>query len=474
MAAPDIIRVEVREAPVRPGHIVKLPHPVEDTKGWVSLPDGRHGIVIGPKHDHLRVADEATIEFLDRRAVDRASGYGPVGNRRVTAVYRKSMPWSSGGIYKWPSKGPITIVSFAHFLYLKLDGPLRPGAYTLTWPDKLLPPTRFTFDDHVTRASSIHATQLGYRPGDVSKYAYLSLWQPGGPDNGALDFRHYGIQQFQVIDRSGKPVFTGDIALRVGPKDVEPGDGLGGGLVTYKHADGKTFKANRAGTYVFGLDFSAWRDPPPGTYRIRIAGLGVSDPFEIADDIWHRAAQASMAGLYHQRSGLALDGRFGYTRPACFTKASGVTVYQSKLPVPLTADAGGFIKIWDGAKAPWLTKQALPDAWGGYQDAGDWDRNIAHISVSYLLLDLYELLPKAARRMAFNTPASGAVLPDPLYKGKDFPDLIDEAVWNLDFFRRLQRKDGAVPGGIEFRRRPQTMGAELARVAHGVRLRARS
>jgi endoglucanase len=257
------------------------------------------------------------------------------------------------------------------------------------------------------------------------------------------------LRRFQIVDRTGKAVVTGDIALRAGPKDVEPGDGLPGNLVTYKRADGSTYEANRAGTYVFALDYGGWRAPSPGTYRIRIPGLGVSDPFEIADDIWHRAAQASMAGLYHQRSGLALDGRFGYTRPECFTEANGVTVYQSKLPVALTADAGGFIKFPEGGKAPWLTDRVLPDAWGGYQDAGDWDRNMAHIAASYMLLDLYEQLPEAARGMAFGTPASGAVLPHPLYKGKDLPDLIDEAVWNLDLFRRLQRPDGAVSGGIE-------------------------
>lgn len=450
MAAPDIVRVEVREAPVHPGRIIRLKEPVEaGHKGWVVLADGRRGIAIGPKRDHLRLADRAEIEFLDRKAVDRAAGYGAVGGRRVTAVYRKSVPWSSGSVYKPGDANIIPIASFAHFLYLKLDGALPPGAHAIAWPGGLLPATPFTFDDRVTRASSIRATQLGHRPGDIAKYAYLAQWLPDGPDDGALDFRRYGVSRFEIVDRAGAAVFTGDIALRVGPKDVEEGDGLNGDLFKYTRADGSAFEANRAGTFVFGLDYGAWRDAAPGTYRIRIPGLGVSDPFEIADDIWHRAAQASMAGLYHQRSGLALDGRFGYTRPECFTEASGVTVHQSRLPYALSTEGGGFVKFEEGAKAPWITDRAVPDAWGGYQDAGDWDRRIQHVSASYLLLDVFEQLPKAARRMAFDTPASGDVLPHPLYKGKDLPDIVDEAVWNLDFYRRLQRQDGAVPGGVE-------------------------
>lgn len=449
MAAPDILRIEVREAPIQRGHIEPLPQSVPDDSTWLNVLYGRRGAIIGPKRDHLRVADTADIEFLDRKAVDRADGYAPIGGHRVTAVYRKSVPWDSGRMQKWDAKKAVPIVSFAHFIYLKLDGKLAPGAYAINWPDDILPPLRFVFDDRKTRASAIRATQLGHRSGDTSKYAYLALWLPDGPADGAVDFRRYGVRRFEIIDDNGKTAFTGDVALRTAPKDVEPGDGMPGDLVTYTRADGSTYKANRAGTYVFGLDYSAWQNPKPGSYRIRIPGLGVSDSFEIADDIWHRAAQASMAGLYHQRSGMALDGRFGYTRPECFTAASGVTVYQSKLPRALLSGTGGVLKFPDGAKAPWLTKTVLPDAWGGYQDAGDWDRNITHVAASYLLLDVYEQLPEAARDMAFGTPASGDVLPHPLYEGKDFPDLVDEAVWNLDFFRRLQKQDGGVPGGIE-------------------------
>lgn len=450
MAAPDIVRVEVREAPVHLGHIVKLPVPSVAARGtWTRVNEREWGLVVGAHSDHARTADTADILPLNRTVIEQVAGYGRVGNRTVMAVYRKSVPWSSG-----TQRGGAAIASFAHFIYLKLDGPLTAGHYTISWPGAALPPTPFEYNDLTTRSSSIRATQLGYRPDDVSKYAYLALWLPGGPDDGAVDFRNYDLKRFEIIDAQNKPVFSGSIDLRIGPRDEEAGSGVGGRL-EYARADGTKFWANRAGTYVFGLDFSAWRCPGEGTYRIRIPGLGTSDPFVIAADVWYRAARTAIGGLYNQRSGTALDGRFGYTRPEAFTEKSGIVVRQSKLPLSFSKEGGGFIDFQQAAKAPWITDEIVPNVWGGYMDAGDWDRRVVHVKVSALLLDVYEQLPQAARAMSFGIPSSEQALPNSIYEGKHLPDLVNEAVWNLDFYRRMQRKDGAVRGGIDSANSPQ-------------------
>jgi hypothetical protein len=445
MAAPDIIRVEVREAPVQRGRIMRLVTPSNAAHGtWIEVNGNEWGVIIGPQRDFLRIADIANFEPLDREKIGQVSGYGHLGQRSVTAIYRKSVPWSSGMV-----KGGVPIASFTHYVFLKLDAPLSAGKYTVHWPSDLLPSTEFTFDDKVTRCSSIHSNQLGYRADDTSKYAYLSLWLPGGPDDGAVDFRSYQLDQFHIVEDRGEVVYSGSIALRVGPKDREPGSGVKGDLLTYTRADGTTYEANRAGTYVFGLDYSAWRNARPGTYRIAIPKLGTSDPFTISDDNWYRAARIAMGGLYNQRSGMALDGRFGYVRPECFTAASGVTVRQSKLPFAFSNEGGGFVEFSQAAKPPWITDEIVPEAWGGYQDAGNWQRNATHIGASYLLLDVYEQLPSQARNMAFGTPGGDEVLQSSLYRASKLPDLVNEAIWNLDFFRRMQRDDGAVRGGID-------------------------
>lgn len=453
MAAPDIIRVEVREAPLRRGRIVKLPSPRPEAHGsWIQLNGKEWGVVIGPQRDHVRIADEANLQFLDRTQVSQPSGYGSIGTRKVVAVYRKSVPWNSGTV-----KGGGQVASFAHFIYLKLDSPLAAGPVSLRWPQNLLPTTEFVLDHKVTRSCSIHVNQVGYHPDDISKLAYLSLWLPGGPHDGAVDFRGYGFDHFNVIDGKGEIAFSGPIALRVGPQYREPGYGLMGDLLTYVRPDGTTFKANRAGTYVFNLDFSNWRPAHNGTYRLAIPGLGTSDPFEVGDDVWHRAARASMGGLYNQRSGIAIDGRFGYTRPECYTERSGVVVRQTRLPWAFSKETGGFVDRSQAVTPPWITDEIIPNAWGGYQDAGNWPRHITHIHVSYLLLDVYEQLPPAIRDLSFGMPQTDEVLPDPIYQGKRFPDILNEAIWNLDFFRRMQRSDGAVRGGIDAAGGPQKL-----------------
>ena len=63
-------------------------------------------------------------------------------------------------------------------------------------------------------------------------------------------------------------------------------------------------KKNYSGTDVYQMDFSAVQTP--GTYRVCVAGIGCSYPFEIAEDAWKKAFIVSARGLLHQRSGIPL------------------------------------------------------------------------------------------------------------------------------------------------------------------------
>nr|WP_047576527.1 glycoside hydrolase family 9 protein [Methylobacterium sp. ZNC0032] len=211
-------------------------------------------------------------------------------------------------------------------------------------------------------------------------------------------------------------------------------------------------RINRAGTFVYRLDFSAFRPEQAGDYHIQIAGLGVSDPFRVADDVWLKAARIGAAGLFHHRSGIALDGRFGYARPTAFRPGPELTLVQSKLPLAFSSEGGtGFLPFSTGAAEAWLDASAgNPDLWGGYMDAGDWDRRSQHLEVSYALMDLNEHAGPKAQSLALGLPKSSEVLDPKLYAGTDdLPDLLQEAIWNVDFFRRMQLPDGRVRGGIE-------------------------
>ena len=43
-------------------------------------------------------------------------------------------------------------------------------------------------------------------------------------------------------------------------------------------------------------------------------------------------------GEYHQRSGIALDGRFGYTRPVSFRSGVDRTIYKSMVPFGFSSE----------------------------------------------------------------------------------------------------------------------------------------
>ncbi|NJR71466.1 MAG: hypothetical protein HC771_24755 [Synechococcales cyanobacterium CRU_2_2] len=109
-----------------------------------------------------------------------------------------------------------------------------------------------------------------------------------------------------------------------------------------------------------------------------------------------------------------------------------------------------------------LAQQITPleNAWGGYKDAGDWDRRIQHLGGTRQHLELLEIFPDYFATVDLNIPETtdsfataeslNAAHPD-----NGIPDILDESLWSLDFFRRLQNADGGVRGGIESAESPR-------------------
>lgn len=526
IATPNMISVEVRDPQFIQGGIVELSVPVNQPIGTWIRHDGHWGMVVGPDQRHVRLADRSPATLLDRSVVDRAEDYLIDGRTGIAAVYRKSLPYDSG-LLRSASGGTQMTTAMKHQIYLQLDQALEPGAHTIEWPDNLLPATTFVYETSKTRALAIRASQVGHGIEDSSKKAYLALWIPGGPDNGAVDFMDYGLNRFSVLDEKGTPVYASDILLKSLPNQEEPWNGLRSPLVGYAAVGGPTvsvtgitvagaasitvpghnfqkddyivlqrlsgdkdaaaifatvgetsletvqlldiqgtlpatvefgaragpaIRANRSGTYVFELDYSDWLPEAAGTYQIRVDGLGVSDAFPVTADHWNSLGKIAVGGLYNHRSGVPLDGRFGYKRPAAFVPGKNLQIAKSALPLSFSSQGTlGLVQIEEAASPPWYDgKSADMDLWGGYMDAGDWDRHIVHLRVSRLFLDLADILPKESLNLPLGIPKSSEVLDRGLYAGTDdLPDILHEAIWNIDFYRRLQEPDGAVRGGIE-------------------------
>ena len=331
------------------------------------------------------------------------------------AVYLKSKPLERADNGQCPVR---------HIVYLKLAQPLQPGAeyaVSLWGVNARQPLVTYTHQPRRARSEAVHASHIGYRPDDPFKRAYLSTWLGTG---GRLS---YGVNQFELLDdETGESVYTGAVELGMSADDVEM----------------LQPEANHTRTDVYYLDFHEFATP--GTYRAFVPGVGVSYPFPIGDAGWTEAFRTSMHGLLCHRSGIDLGPPFtDYVRPRPFHSEDGVKLLRLDITM-LDGESDAVERALKRVLGPDLQAplpEHHPGAWGGYMDAGDWDRRSPHLRVSYLQLELLDMFPEYFSGVKLALPPEEAA--------NSLPDLLDEALWNIDLYRRLQESDGGVGGGVE-------------------------
>ncbi|QEH32718.1 Endoglucanase D precursor [Aquisphaera giovannonii] len=338
------------------------------------------------------------------------------GGKEPKAVHRKTKPIDR----VFPGQQQI----LRHAIYLVLPSPLVGGmTYTveLLGVNASVPSVRYAHDTRVATSEAIHVQQVGYRPDDPYKRAFLSIWLGSG-----AAYTHGGVSTFELLDPAGKAVFSGRAVLALAADGKESMKGA----------------ANHSGTAIWALDFSAFSTP--GAYRVRVPGIGTSEPFPIGETVWEGAFRKAMHGFLAQRSGIALGPPFTtFVRPRDMHPADGWKVFRSRTSSVEAARGGD----WFAGLLKGRTDELRPEAWGGYHDAGDFDRSSGHLWASYLHLELYELFPGYFRGLKLALPPAEA--------DDRLPDVINEALWNLDCFRRLQEPDGGVSGGIESSAHPR-------------------
>ncbi|MGF1634216.1 MAG: glycoside hydrolase family 9 protein [Phycisphaerae bacterium] len=317
-------------------------------------------------------------------------------------------------------------------VYLELPEPLQAGrTYTVGFQavNTAQPSVSYTHETRGTRSEAVHVSHIGFRPDDPFKQGKLSLWLGTG---GAHEFAADGQPpRFEVVDEAtGEAVFTGRAELAKAADDSE------------SHVHGR----NYAQTPVYTLDFSSLNRP--GAYRIYVENVGCSYPFRIAEDTWAEAFRLSMEGVLVHRSGVEMNvPGIEFRRPRTMhPEDAGFDVYPlsiTRLEGETAAVQKAATELVESGELP----TPLPNAWGGYMDAGDWDRRANHLDHSYLLLELYEIFPDRFRDLKLNLPTDEA--------DDNLPDLLNEALWNLAFYRRMQEPDGGVRGGIESTEHPR-------------------
>ncbi|MGL5810824.1 MAG: glycoside hydrolase family 9 protein [Nocardioides sp.] len=316
-----------------------------------------------------------------------------------------------------------------HTIYLRLDEALKVGErYQVVLPDKTI---EYTHQPATVRSESVQVNQIGFRPDDPSKRAFLSLWLGQSGSRGAYTFADGTT--FRVVNAdSGKAVYTGIAVLS---QDADT-------------PDNSAPNRNSSGTDVYLLDFSELT--APGTYRVVVEGVGSSYDFAIARSAWAKAATISLRGFAHQRSGIALGPPWtSFERPADFTEAT--PVYASTATLMDTGNGlcaaepdgrceNNFDGLVDG-----VTTEKVGGAVGGYHDAGDWDRRIQHLYATRLLIESQELLGDRTGFDHSDIPESG----------NGIPDILDEARYGLEIYRTMQTPEGGIRGGVESSEHPK-------------------
>jgi endoglucanase len=162
-------------------------------------------------------------------------------------------------------------------------------------------------------------------------------------------------------------------------------------------------------------DFSKF--DKPGKYILTIDGLGTSVPFEIGDKVFTDLAKGTLKAFYLNRSGIELTPEFAgkYARPLGHPDTAIIVL-------PSAASAS----------RPAGTIISTPKGW---YDAGDYNKYIVNSGIStFSLLSAYESYPAFYDTLTWNIPESK----------NNIPDILDEALWNIEWEMTMQDPKMAV------------------------------
>jgi endoglucanase len=384
----------------------------------------RMGVIAGPPNNlHLVRGPDRIGKKLDVEAALRPASYtltsGAGKTIKPVKVHEKRKP-----VGRSEGAGPLRQFE----LFLELPEPLQEGSrYTLELASTNVdnPRIPLDYDTRTLRSDALHVSHTGFRPDDPDKVGFLSIWLGTG---GAYTGYSEGLPCQLLEQSTGKVVYETTTKLTLSHDKESFGH----------HAKGRNFPK----TDVYLCDFSEFKTP--GRYVLSVPGVGRSFAFPIDEQAWEVPLRVSFRGFYHQRSGIEWKPPFAdWERPRDFHPDDGHVFYEANVSRLAYGKLGG-----DGnleALLQHVTKKRVANAWGGYHDAGDYDRHAGHLEASRNMLELFELSPDYFKKLVLEIPE----------KDNSLPDILDEARWGIDLFKRTQRADGAIYSGVETNGHPK-------------------
>lgn len=347
------------------------------------------------------------------------AAYGTAG-LAPTACYRKS---KLNGMYEgnWTGSDFAYQHTMEHSIYLKLPSSMVQGkTYTLqinanTNADSTS--KTFTYDIYNSRSEAVHVNLVGYSTAATIKAADLYCWTGNGGARDYTGFQGNNVYLYNTVTQASQQVAT------VAFWKASAGEAQG-----YNFTMSNVWKADFTGSYA------------PGTYRLVIDGVGCSQDFKIANDIYHDPFMVNERGYFYMRIGQDSAGVRPVPRRPLYipgVNPASTVVYITTME-PNNANwatfSGGDVYDNPDAWAPYSTGRTNQRAIGGHADAADWDRNMTHISNIYDILLPYILTNGAIGDDNLGIPESG----------NGIPDIVDEARNEVDFWLNL--RDGQAYG----------------------------
>ena len=444
VVAPDVLCVEIEACRIIP--CIQIPYQSDPAdviteNGTTGLGEKRNmfvvrdgfplGTLVGADRKTITLYERIVGKDLDSDAADQTSSYliSSPGDNNFNIAVKPEKVWRKSKPTGWTDESwQLSKKQFStsqHLIYLKLPHALKIGqAYLINMPALNLNRSAayYVYDPVYSRSEAVHVSQIGFRSDDPDKNAFLSVWMGSGggyiyPEN--LEFS-------LINDKTNEKVYSGKAVMQWKATDPE---GIG-------------TKINHSNADVLRMDFSSFTTP--GRYRVCVEGIGCGYPFNIDEQsTWKHAFELSMKGVFNHRSGIIMGPPFtDFVRPRSFHPLDGVKVYQSTCSLlnsgnglnALGTDRNNFGNLVAGK-----TDILVSDTWGGNMDAGDWDRRINHIFTPRLYLELVEMNTEYFKNLCLYIPESK----------NDLPDIVDEALYGLDVYRRMQTPEGGIRGGVE-------------------------
>lgn len=212
---------------------------------------------------------------------------------------------------------------------------------------------------------------------------------------------------------------------------------------TVKDSSGKVVYTGTSGNYIYDegswtgtqqLDFSDLKTVGEG-YTVECDGK-VSTPFAIGNDVLGPMLRDAMNYYYLNRSGIEIEEAYVANPGDNASKAPLTRKAGHKPDTVYISDEWVFIYT----EEPTYSKSI--DVTGGWYDAGDYGKYVVNGGLSmWTLANIYE---RDAVKDNLDKWKDGSEIMNIPETGNGTPDILDELMWEADFFLKMQRDDGMV------------------------------